>query len=175
VQSVLKAATEECNNPDLRDRGYMYWRMLSKNPELAKQVVLSERPTISDDSFALQPRLLDRLVTNISTLASVYHQLPETFITTEKGQVPEEDSDAELEDGADTENIVREMERRRRTGGDEYMEEVLPAPAVVRAQTVAVWFLERTKMGAHQHRLCVHLPKSLPSRRLGREAHKGFE
>jgi len=121
VQKVLKSATDESNNPDLRDRGYMYWRMLSKNPEMAKQVVLSERPTISDDSFSLQPRLLDRLVTNISTLASVYHQLPETFIT-DKGQEPEEDSEAELEDGADTENIVREMERRRRTG-ETYVEE----------------------------------------------------
>ena len=26
VQQVLHAATEECDNPDLRDRGYVYWR-----------------------------------------------------------------------------------------------------------------------------------------------------
>ena len=40
VQDVLKLATEECDNPDLRNRGYMYWRMLSSNPELAKRIIL---------------------------------------------------------------------------------------------------------------------------------------
>mmetsp|Transcript_29430 Transcript_29430/g.80785 ORF Transcript_29430/g.80785 Transcript_29430/m.80785 type:complete len:927 (-) Transcript_29430:42-2822(-) len=126
VKRVLNIATNECNNPDLRDRGYMFWRMLSKNPELAKQVVLSERPTISDDSFAIQPRILDRLVANISTLASVYHQVPESFLSSDK-RLParereEPDSEVEFDEGADTENIVREMERRRRTG-ETYVEE----------------------------------------------------
>jgi AP-1 complex subunit beta-1 len=32
------------------DRGYVYWRLLSTNPEAAKAVVLAERPTITDDS-----------------------------------------------------------------------------------------------------------------------------
>jgi hypothetical protein len=40
--------TEECENPDLRDRGFIYWRLLHKDPEAAKQIVLAERPTISD-------------------------------------------------------------------------------------------------------------------------------
>mmetsp|Transcript_85738 Transcript_85738/g.255579 ORF Transcript_85738/g.255579 Transcript_85738/m.255579 type:complete len:924 (+) Transcript_85738:49-2820(+) len=126
VKRVLKAATDECSNPDLRDRGYMYWRMLSKNPDLARKVVLSERPTISDDSFAIQPRTLDRLVANISTLASVYHQLPEQFLSPEKtmpAREPGEDgSEEEFDEGPDRENIAREMERRKRTG-ETYVEE----------------------------------------------------
>jgi vesicle coat complex subunit len=36
VQDVLKMATEESDNPDLRNRGYIYWKMLSSNPEMAK-------------------------------------------------------------------------------------------------------------------------------------------
>jgi vesicle coat complex subunit len=34
------------DNPDLRDRGFVYWRLLATNPEAAKAVVLSEKPTI---------------------------------------------------------------------------------------------------------------------------------
>merc|ERR1712160_132080 len=30
VSKVLKCATEEFNNHDLRDRGYIYWRLLSR-------------------------------------------------------------------------------------------------------------------------------------------------
>jgi len=32
IQRILKLATEEADNPDLRDRAYIYWRMLSSSP-----------------------------------------------------------------------------------------------------------------------------------------------
>lgn len=32
IQKMLKLATEEADNPDLRDRAYIYWRMLSTSP-----------------------------------------------------------------------------------------------------------------------------------------------
>ncbi|CAE6414018.1 unnamed protein product [Rhizoctonia solani] len=38
VPKVLKWATEEVDNPDLRDRGYMYWRLLSTDATAAKEV-----------------------------------------------------------------------------------------------------------------------------------------
>lgn len=36
VQKVLQAATSENDNPDIRDRAYVYWRLLSTDPEVAK-------------------------------------------------------------------------------------------------------------------------------------------
>jgi len=33
VTQILKEATDESDNPDLRNRGYIYWRMLSEDPE----------------------------------------------------------------------------------------------------------------------------------------------
>lgn len=36
VPKILKWATEEVDNPDLRDRGFIYWRLLSTNPTAAK-------------------------------------------------------------------------------------------------------------------------------------------
>lgn len=55
ITSVLKLATEESDNPDLRNRGYIYWRMLSSNPDEAKQIILGDKPTISEDSNVLEP------------------------------------------------------------------------------------------------------------------------
>ncbi|KAM3283025.1 hypothetical protein P3S67_026670 [Capsicum chacoense] len=47
---VLNNATVKTDNPDLRDHAYIYWRLLSTDPEAAKDVVLAEKPRISDDS-----------------------------------------------------------------------------------------------------------------------------
>jgi AP-1 complex subunit beta-1 len=80
VQRVLSLATEESDNPDLRDRGYVYWRLLVANPDAARAVVLAEKPTIADDTFSLESSLLDELMKQIATLASVYHKPPEAFV-----------------------------------------------------------------------------------------------
>ena len=55
ITQVLQMATDESDNPDLRNRGYIYWRMLSENPEAAKEIILCEKPTISEDSGHLEP------------------------------------------------------------------------------------------------------------------------
>ncbi|KAH6836168.1 Adaptin family protein [Perilla frutescens var. hirtella] len=81
IQVVLNNATVETDNPDLRDRAYIYWRLLSTDPEAAKDVVLAEKPVISDDSNQLDPSLLDELLANIATLSSVYHKPPDAFVT----------------------------------------------------------------------------------------------
>ncbi|KAJ1975225.1 hypothetical protein H4R34_004417 [Dimargaris verticillata] len=80
VPKVLKWATEEVDNPDLRDRGYIYWRLLSTDPAAAKAIVLSEKPDISAEAENLDPVLLEELLMNISSLASIYHKPPSTFI-----------------------------------------------------------------------------------------------
>eukprot|EP00538_Stauroneis_constricta_P004266 CAMPEP_0119555456 /NCGR_PEP_ID=MMETSP1352-20130426/7661_1 /TAXON_ID=265584 /ORGANISM="Stauroneis constricta, Strain CCMP1120" /LENGTH=888 /DNA_ID=CAMNT_0007602217 /DNA_START=37 /DNA_END=2703 /DNA_ORIENTATION=- len=80
VQRVLDMATEESDNPDLRDRGFIYWRLLSTDPQAAKMVVLGDKPVIEDDTFRLDPSLLNVLIGQIATLSSVYHKPPEAFV-----------------------------------------------------------------------------------------------
>jgi AP-1 complex subunit beta-1 len=36
VTKVLQAATADNDNPDIRDRAYVYWRLLSSDPQIAK-------------------------------------------------------------------------------------------------------------------------------------------
>jgi AP-1 complex subunit beta-1 len=108
VQSVLNTATKECDSPDVRDRAYIYWRLLSTDPGAAKvinskvvcivkslsdanlcqAVILAQRPPISIPRTTVAPGLLEELLGEISSLASVYHKPEETFIG--KGKVSAE-------------------------------------------------------------------------------------
>ena len=71
--------------------------MLSTETELAKKVVLSERPVINEDQAAFEPALLDNLIQNISMVSSVLHKQAESLIPKVKVGiakiVPEEDNE----------------------------------------------------------------------------------
>lgn len=77
VHKVLKWTTEEVDNPDLRDRGFMYWRMLAINPAAAGEIVLAEKPAITTDSDRMDRGALDQLLLHTGTLGSIYHKNPE--------------------------------------------------------------------------------------------------
>lgn len=82
VQKVLNAATAESDNPDIRDRAYVYWRLLSNTTDqnAAKNVILSEKPPITTTIQSLPPALLERLLGELTTLASVYHKPPSNLL-----------------------------------------------------------------------------------------------
>lgn len=82
VQRVLQAATAENDNPDVRDRAYIYWRLLSNTSDqnATKNIVLSEKPPIVTTISSLPPTLLEQLLQELSTLSSVYHKPPEQFV-----------------------------------------------------------------------------------------------
>ncbi|KDE09350.1 hypothetical protein MVLG_00664 [Microbotryum lychnidis-dioicae p1A1 Lamole] len=80
VPKVLKWATEDVDNPDLRDRGFIYWRLLSTNPGVAGEIVLADKPEISTESEAMDRGVLDRLLLHTGTLASLYMKEPQTFV-----------------------------------------------------------------------------------------------
>jgi len=103
MENVLSMATEHSDNPDLRDRGYVYWRLLSSDPQAALAVVLGEKPAISDDTAQLEPSMLDLLVDNISTLSSIYHKPPEAFVQRNISPLGEEynDDDDDEDDSED--------------------------------------------------------------------------
>lgn len=77
VHKVLKWATEDVDNPDLRDRGFMYWRMLAINPTFAGEIVLAEKPPITTDSDRMDRGALDQLLLHTGTISSIYHKNPE--------------------------------------------------------------------------------------------------
>lgn len=80
VQKVLQQSTAENDNPDIRDRAYVYWRLLSSDPTITRNIVLSERPPITSTIHSLPVPLLEQLLRELSTLASVYHKPPASFL-----------------------------------------------------------------------------------------------
>ncbi len=98
MQRILNTATKDCDSPDVRDRAYIYWRLLSTDPGAAKvrtvsvclhvsddrvllqAVVLAHRPPISLPRTTVSPALLEELLGEIGSLASVYHKPAETFV-----------------------------------------------------------------------------------------------
>jgi AP-2 complex subunit beta-1 len=65
LPKILKWATEDVDNPDVRDRGYIYWRLLSADPVTSKDVVLSARSEISTESDNLDLSILNEVLYNI--------------------------------------------------------------------------------------------------------------
>lgn len=82
IQNVLQTATSKSDNADIRDRAYIYWRLLSADTTVAKDIILSERPPIDSTIERLPPALLNELMHDLSTLASVYHKPPASFMGT---------------------------------------------------------------------------------------------
>lgn len=81
LQSVLEKATKECEVADVRDKAYIYWRLLSTSSTEAQQkVITSKLPPIKTTISSFNPVVLDALINELSTLSSVYHKPASTFI-----------------------------------------------------------------------------------------------
>ena len=84
VQSILQKATQ-IDNSDIRDRAYIYWRLLSSDPQITKSIVLStNKPALDIHTDDLRPALREELIAELSSIASVYHKPSETFISGSK-------------------------------------------------------------------------------------------
>ena len=107
-QDVLgKATTNE--NPDLRDRAYMYWRMLSNEQNAAKMstFVVGQKPPINAEGIEeLDPSRLNELLSSFGSVAAVYHKTPGVFVP--RYGMPEKVDEAEDEDEEEglTDNLL---------------------------------------------------------------------
>ncbi|EUD68402.1 hypothetical protein C922_01424 [Plasmodium inui San Antonio 1] len=126
ITKVLKLSTEESDNPDLRDRAFIYWRLLSKNIEIAKKVVLAQKPPIQEENKITDTKVLNKLIKNISMLSSVYHKLPETFISKKANYSfhnDKDDDDDNRIDNMDDYNVSKFKKQMERQKYDSYSSE----------------------------------------------------
>lgn len=120
IQQVLQSATNQSENADVRDRGYIYWRLLSSDTAVAKDVILAEKPPLTSIIEPIPPRLLNELIGEISTLASVYHKPSSSFMGSgrfgaaevrkqaieEQKQLAKEDFVGAVAQGVNAENLL---------------------------------------------------------------------
>lgn len=114
--AILKKSTEDSDNPDLRDRGYIYWRMLSTDPQSTKYVVLGDKPEFNiDETDGYDEAFLENLIENISNLSSVYHITPDDI------EVPQRDKNQTEEEQkkSDTENAAASKKKKEESEDEE--------------------------------------------------------
>lgn len=125
---------EDMENIDIRDRGYFYWRLLSNNPDVAKEIILRPKPVISEQGLYIEPNLLDKLIENLDSLCCIYNKPPQSFVRLAKEfQTPrndEEEAPPEDEDyGRDPEGVDAEGNPIGIDGGEyaqnNYMDDLL--------------------------------------------------
>ncbi|KAK6461702.1 beta-adaptin [Scheffersomyces coipomensis] len=82
LQTILELATKDCENADVRDKAYIYWRLLSSSSSSSakEKIILAKLPPIKTTISTFNPVVLEALVNELSTLSSVYHKPSFTFI-----------------------------------------------------------------------------------------------
>ena len=100
---IFDNCTSQNENPDLRDRAFLYWRLLAADPELCRQCVVGPKPLIVDDvGNTIEPEIIQKLIHHIGTLASVYHMVPNSFVSSSLiGETADSDEEGR------TENVKR--------------------------------------------------------------------
>jgi vesicle coat complex subunit len=97
VKVCLQKGAEESENPDVRDRSYIYWRLLENDPDLAKEMIAGEkRPFEFNEEEAFDQDILDDIINNMTNVSGVYHR-------TNKSLIPREDMIIDADDGAQPE------------------------------------------------------------------------
>ena len=84
VKLCLQKGAEESENPDIRDRAYIYWRLLEIDPDIAKDMMVSEKPPFDfTDEDDLEPDVVDDMICNMTNVSAVYLKKQKDIITEE--------------------------------------------------------------------------------------------
>ena len=77
ISDLLTVATENVSNPDVRDRAFIYWRMLSTDPEKTKTVVFGYRPQAKDNDKLVDQKFLSEIMKSMGYVSSLFEKKPE--------------------------------------------------------------------------------------------------
>lgn len=79
MDAALKHATEETENVDVRDRGFIYMRLIAMGSNSAQKVILSNKQGTDKQLFELPAELHKELLGALSSVAAVYHRPTKYF------------------------------------------------------------------------------------------------
>ncbi len=118
LNQVFDFCTKECENPDVRDRGYMYYRLMTIDPQLASRIIVNEKPKINEDASGFDDNLLAILMDNLGTMSTIYEKPPESFVKKTKEKYFDEDNEDEYEESQfklnEEEEIPKEEKKKKK-------------------------------------------------------------
>ncbi|OHT06477.1 Adaptin N terminal region family protein [Tritrichomonas foetus] len=116
LQFILNEATKDTNVPDVKNRALIYWRILSADPQVAKDVVIFGKQTVTHSGINFDDSILEELIKNMGTVSGVLHVVPSDFVIRAKF-VPDEDEEYITNDifGTQTSSNGRNWQKLRLT------------------------------------------------------------
>jgi hypothetical protein len=81
LQFVLSEATKDGNIPDVKNRALTYWRLLSADPTIAKEIVCFDKQLVEHSGVRFEGEVLEELIRNIGSVAGVLHIVPSDFVS----------------------------------------------------------------------------------------------
>lgn len=89
LQFILNEATKDSNVPDVKNRALIYWRILSADLQVAKDIIIFGKQTVTHSGVNFDDKVLEELIRNMGTVSGVLHVVPQDFVSRDK-YVPEE-------------------------------------------------------------------------------------
>ena len=115
IKVVLQKGAEESENPDVRDRAYIYWRLLEIDPDIAKDMMVSEKPPFNFvDEDELDSETVDDMIVNMTNVSAVYMRKDKELINPED-MIDDPEAKAEYEKEKQEEaknNAKKEKEKK---------------------------------------------------------------
>ncbi|OHT14265.1 Adaptin N terminal region family protein [Tritrichomonas foetus] len=93
LQFILNEATKESNIPDVKNRALIYWRILSADPQVAKDVIIFGKQTVMHSGVNFEDHILEELIRNMGTVSGVLHVVPSDFVSRVKFTPDDDDDD----------------------------------------------------------------------------------
>lgn len=94
LQFILTEATKDGNFPDVKNRAYIYWRVLSQDK--ARDVLTFPKTTVINSRNRYDQSILDELIRNTGSVSGVLHIIPSDFV--QKVQYVPEEEDYDIRD-----------------------------------------------------------------------------
>jgi hypothetical protein len=77
---VLKAATRAGSVPDVKNRALVYWRILSSDVGLVKEMLRFSKQAVAHSGLNFEPGVLTELIRNMGSVSGVLHVVPSDFV-----------------------------------------------------------------------------------------------
>lgn len=82
LQLILDKATNNVENADVRDKAFLYWRLLSTdNKALQQDILLTKLPVLESTIETFPPGLLEELLDSLGNLSFVFYRPASSFIS----------------------------------------------------------------------------------------------
>jgi vesicle coat complex subunit len=80
LQFILNEATKGDTIPDVRNRAFIYWRLLSTSPEVTQKVIKFDKQMVVHSGVQYDDSVLSELIRSMGSVAGVLHIVPSDFV-----------------------------------------------------------------------------------------------